>query len=559
MNSKPVVSKPISIVIILAACLLLASTAQAQGQSGKRATQKSAEHSNSVFNREEALQKRKQIHDWLVTESVHQGLRSPISVTASDQEKAEIDQADRRDSPARVGLTKSVSKLFSFDDLKSSRINKRVLKRDSGAMVATDDGGYVFTASVHSPDATAMRLQFKGFRLAENTALYLYTEYGEVFGPYQGRGFHDDGEFWSHTLMGDHVILQLRHSGPVTDEDLRSTAFQLAGVAHLRPRYLEGYCSSNAGCVENASCVTPGPNDPDLDMLKKAVAHMQWVSGRWSWMCSGGLIADTVAGPDPRPLFLSAAHCISRAKDARTLENFFQFWASCDSTACDEVLEDRSMHPQNLRTRGATILSTDKNTDYTLFELIDPAPAGSTFLGWNATPVAFSGGTDLYRIHHPGGSPQAYTWHKVDSEVQYCGGWPRGDRIYSRDQFGATEGGSSGSPVVNSDGEIVGQLTGACGYELDDVCDSIQNATVDGAFAAYFNRVSSILDPQGEDECTPEAEICDKIDNDCDGEIDELDCDSGGEDKLPFGASCTASDQCISNKCKGRTGSKTCK
>ena len=50
-------------------------------------------------------------------------------------------------------------------------------------------------------------------------------------------------------------------------------------------------------------------------------------------------------------------------------------------------------------------------------------------------------------------------------------------------EFGVTEGGSSGSPVVNSSGQVVGQLSGGCGYNINDVCDEVQNRTVDGAFA----------------------------------------------------------------------------
>ena len=590
MTYKLPASKPLFLLILLLACLLSITGVQAQGNSGQRVTQKSPEHSNSVFKRDEALQKRKRVHDWLVAESVSEGLASPISVKVSGAEKADIDQADRGESPFRVGVTKSVSRSVSFGDLQSSRINRQVLKRNPGAMVATDDGGYVFTAAVNSPDATAMRLHFRGFRLPENTSLYLFTVNGQVFGPYNGQGPHQDGEFWSHTLMGDHIIMQLRHEGPVSDADLRISAFQLAGVAHLRPRFLGGHCDSNAYCVQNASC---SGVSAIVDTAKNAVAHMQWVSGPFVYMCTGGLIADTDAGTD-RPLFLSANHCISRDKDARNLENYFQLTASCGTASCDDIYDHRSNHLQSLRTLGATILSGSKNTDYTLFELKEPAPDGSAFLGWNATAVAFSDGTDLFRIHHPGGSPQAYSEHEVDATTGTCGGWPRGDRIYSRDTFGATEGGSSGSPVVNSAGEIVGQLTGACGYNLDDVCDSAANATVDGAFAAYFSSVDSVLNRQCTQSQQVETSCEDGLDNDCDGAIDEADsdCDPGGEcvpveigeelscddgqdydcdgatdradddcvsDLGGIGDSCTVDNDCLSNKCKGRNGAKTCK
>ena len=119
------------------------------------------------------------------------------------------------------------------------------------------------------------------------------------------------------------------------------------------------------------------------------------------------------------------------------------------------------------------------------------------YLGWNSTPVANTNGTHLYRISHPQGSPQAYSQQDVDTSKTTCQSLPRGTFIYSRDITGATEGGSSGSPVLDSQGRIVGQLYGACGFNLNDVCDAASNATVDGAFAGYFSQVSPCLGSGG--------------------------------------------------------------
>ena len=147
-------------------------------------------------------------------------------------------------------------------------------------------------------------------------------------------------------------------------------------------------------------------------------------------------------------------------------------------------------------------------SDYTLLALDELPPQGAVYLGWNNTPVADVNGTPLYRISHPSGAPQGYSEHEVDTSRGTCRSWPRGPWIYSEDTFGATEGGSSGSPVVNVNGQIVGQLSGACGYNVSDECDSVANATVDGAFAAYFDQVSQWLDvaPSGDNQA-PTAEF----------------------------------------------------
>jgi hypothetical protein len=227
---------------------------------------------------------------------------------------------------------------------------------------------------------------------------------------------------------------------------------------------------------------------------------------------------------------------------------------------CSDWRDIRANHPQDLRTLGATIRATNRTSDYTLLELGEGAPEGTAFLGWNTADIASSDDIELFRISHPSGAPQSYSEHVVDTSYGTCTSWPRGDWIYSRDTYGATEGGSSGSPVVNAAGEVVGQLSGACGTNINNECDAVHNATVDGAFAAYYPDIAYLINPQPPEppSCTPTTEICgDGLDNDCDGLTDsqDPDCNTG----FPSGESCTDNSQCASLSCKGKPGQKTCK
>jgi len=519
---------------------------------------KAPEHSKQPFDRADALQRRDELHQWLVSGTVLDGLDHPVLAVFTGDELAGVDNA-RGEDPKRVGLTRTVSVNVSFGDLKMSRLRGGTVQRGNGAITGTQDGGFVYSMALSSPDAAALRVHFTGFRLPPATGVYLYTDEAQAFGPYTGRGPFGDGEFWSHTVVGDYVLLQLRHVGPATDADLHGAGFTVAGLGHVRPVFLSGTCSNNASCTVNAECV----NNTAVDPARNAVAAMQWISGAYIYFCSGGLVADTDDSSEI-PYFLTANHCISRGKDAKNLENFFQYTTRCNSEeGCLTWQVLRNNYPQSLRTLGASVISTGRNADYTLLQLAQAAPVGSAFLGWNPNPVAFSNNTQLFRISHPDGSPQSYSAHDVSTSAGTCTGWPRGDRIYSHDVAGATEGGSSGSPVVNGAGELVGQLSGACGTNVSDVCDSTHNATVDGAFAAYYDVVSPWLDPtSGGGGCTPtastESSCTDLVDNDCDGLIDgaDPDCQTGG---LPPGASCSDNSQCASNSCKGKPGSKTCK
>ena len=501
-------------------------------------------------------------HAWLMVEQVEAGVERPLSIQVTTKELAEIELGvcegcSHEPEALRVGITKPVSARVSLHS------------PEWGAVDRTYDAGRVWSAAVRSEGAFGLRLHFKRFQLPADTELYLYNERGEVAGPYSGVGPLGSGEFWSNMVSGDTVYLQLRQYGPAEPEKVRASAFDLVGVGHVGSAFArsagvatKAFCSFNADCIVNAGCVT-GLSE-SVDDLRYAVAKMMWVKRPYIYICTGGLLNTT--GNTETPYFLTANHCISRDREAASLEAFFQFDVDCsESYDCPKPSADPGASVPS--TLGASVVATNRTGDFTLLLLNENAPSGSAFMGWNAEPVANTHGAVLHRISHPSGAPQAYSKHSVDKESFTCSSWPRGSWIYSQDLQGATEGGSSGSPVVDAQGLVVGQLSGGCGYNLSDDCDSENNRTVDGAFASYYNQVAQWLDPPGcstdadgddyvSQECggndcddgnvsiNPGAtESCDGVDNNCDGTIDE------GCGCLPVGVTCTANDQCCSGMC----------
>ena len=439
-----------------------------------------------------ALRREPALHAALVAREVGTARAVPLSVDLTPADRAALRAPRSRAGRVRVGVVRPLGATVDFSDLAPGPVPAVERRRAFGALRGTQDGGYVWTAVLESAEARALRLRLASFALPEGAALWIYNDAGQVRGPYGGAGPQDEGDFWTHTLPGSVLVAQLhvpghaRGGGPPT--------FDIADVGHLgagfgpagvpAPEAGGNLCDFNEACVENASCATIPAAIQDA---RDAVALIEFVSGPFLYTCSGGLVADTDTATD-LPYLLTANHCLSKKAEADSLEAFFQV-----STACGGICAA----PVGPSTLGSDVVATDRDTDFTLLLLDESAPAGTAFLGWTSTPVAFSDGLSLFRVSHPSGAPQAYAEHVVDTSRITCQGWPRGDRIYSADTFGGTEGGSSGSPVLNAAGQIVGQLAGACGLNVDDPCDAVNNATVDGAFAAYFAMVQPLLDPGG--------------------------------------------------------------
>ena len=252
------------------------------------------------------------------------------------------------------------------------------------------------------------------------------------------------------------------------------------------------------------------------------VAYLLYDLPGGTYLCSGGLLNDT--GSTGTPYLLTANHCFSTESAADSLEAYFQWTVGCGASCGSQYFPPGSVP----RTVGADLLATSSTTDFTLVQLDQAAPSGSTFLGWTTAAVANCSGTNLYRVSHPSGSPQAYSEQEVNTSAGTCGGLPRGNYIYSDATLGDTEGGSSGSPVVNGSGQVVGQLFGACGATPATSCDG-DDRTVDGAFAVTFSSIAEWLDPGSGPSCL-----------------------SGGE-------SCTVNSDCCSNRCRGPRNRKTCR
>ena len=189
---------------------------------------------------------------------------------------------------------------------------------------------------------------------------------------------------------------------------------------------------------------------------KKAVALLNLGNGL---LCSAVLLNN--AASDKTPYLLTANHCLT-ASDP-TLWSVRFNWTS-PNPQCGTGLESTN-RANNYTLSGASLRANNAASDFALVELNQPIPQNwdVAFAGWDRSDVIpeYTVG-----IHHPKGDIMKVCQdldapaHDVanNTEVWLIKGASAGSG--NGWEIGTTEEGSSGSPLFNNEGKLIGQLYG---------------------------------------------------------------------------------------------------
>ncbi len=367
----------------------------------------------------------------------------------------------------------------------------------------TGDNSWMLRAT--SPGAPALALVFEDVEIPKNATFFVYSESNPT-ASYSIKGSELSSKYVSTPpLPGDAIVIEY-HEPPQGDNlpTIMSTAFgsfasgqspaQLSGLVGsfsltdlvviyngLESSNREKNLGSSGPCMVNINCSPEGAN---WQVFKRGVARILLRVGSSWYHCSGSLINNTAQ--NGTPYFLTAAHCGQGATAADM--NVWQFFFNYERAQCGNFGT-----PPNHVITGCTLMALGPlagGSDFRLVQLNSTPPQSFNpyYNGWNRSAVGAMGGVG---IHHPSGDAKKISTFtgtlysatpNIEGSVMAPGGAWGVVWVATTNGHSVTEGGSSGSPIFNSQGQIVGTLSGG-----SSTCTSTSSPDFYGKFNYHWD------------------------------------------------------------------------
>jgi lysyl endopeptidase len=322
---------------------------------------------------------------------------------------------------------------------------------------ALDGGRTLRRYAVRSPGASFVKLYFGTLDLAADERLTLLDGDGRPLETYTGRGPSGTGSFWSLSSSGDIALLHYETTG----RGFFSVDAHARGEAELGTASV---CPGTGNDFTGVACAgsLKGTAASLTEQLKGAVGHIRFVQDGGVYMCTGSAVT-------PWNHFLTNEHCFANHSQAQcdSYEVYFEYEnASCSATS----------GTRGTALRCAQLLKYNATLDYALLRLNAYPGTHAELSGRNLAK-----GEYVFIVQHPSGYPKKVAEDKVLLPV-VDGRGKDTDFSYQVE----TLGGSSGSPVFDANGDVVGlhhfggcsTLSGNQGVRMALILPEIQHLLV---------------------------------------------------------------------------------
>ena len=326
------------------------------------------------------------------------------------------------------------------------------------------DGTLLWRAEIAAPGAFSLGVLLGVFDLPAGAELFAYSpDRARVIGGFGEATEQPNGMLALQPFPGDRLVLEVVLPAEVAGvprlavESVVYDYRDVLGVVRPDPNAEQ----RGAGCLIDVNCPAGQPYQDE----KRAVVALF----RGGFVCSASILNNT--GEDATPYLFTAHHC----GDFTNGSFLFRY----ERPGCGAGTATMSAFLS-----GAQLLAEDEFVDCQLYRLNQAPPATYTpfYAGWNR---GGSPGAPAVGISHPAGLPKKiHLDHDapIAAGVQWAVLWDEGE----------IQGGSSGSPLFDSNRRVIGPLCCAGG-----TCQS--QTSFYGRLEKFWSRrpIAQYLDPSG--------------------------------------------------------------
>lgn len=365
------------------------------------------------------------------------------------------------------------------------------------------DSTRIWQHTISLEKASGVIISYNDFYIPPGGKLFIYNEDGtSVLGAYTHETYPQGGRFATEPVYGDIFTLEYVAS-PISQEEPRIV---IEGLGYI---YKSSACpegercspqinSSRQKCMLNVNCEEGNAwkrqkQGVVLFFVKLLEDDQGFPRQVWS-ACTGSLVNNT--NRDGKPYILSATHCFVKKP---VMDQLIVYFNHEFSECANENVMTQYKSLVGAIPRAEIPLS--HGSDTYLYELKEEVPKvwNPYYNGWDRRNNPANTGSV---IHHPNYDVKKIslyrdqltsgTWEQKLGSITTKGAANGHWRVvYSK---GVTEAGSSGSPIFNENGLIIGTLSGG-----QSVCSNMNLADMYGKFwfawDQYNDNVESQLKP----------------------------------------------------------------
>lgn len=319
----------------------------------------------------------------------------------------------------------------------------------------------IWKIKIEVPKAQKIALKIKKLKLPKGSRLFIYSEYQQsnflVFDATSTT--YQIEHFISKTVEGETLILELNQEENIS----LSASIDIEGLLNYyqkQSRNSPGYGQST-DCEVNVAC---SEGNGWCNEAQSVVRILIQTGTNYSY-CSGAVVNNTKQ--DFTPYILTAEHC-----GENSLDEDFKYWRfdfNYQSNSCENPNSESEIITKYLS--GCEQIAKakrelDSGSDFRLVKLLDSIPKmwNIYFAGWDVAEYSSIEGGGV-GIHHPYGDIKKISTYIKELVSSDANGGDANDEFWktywfeTENGYGITEGGSSGSPLFNHQGLIIGTLS----------------------------------------------------------------------------------------------------